>query len=37
MLRDLQMKYFESVAELQVSLADLERAVGGDLEEQEKL
>lgn len=31
MLRDLQMEYFESVAELHVSLADLELVVGGDL------
>ncbi len=30
-LRDLQIEYFESVAELQVSLADLELVVGGDL------
>lgn len=37
MLRDLQMEYFESVAELQISLADLERAVGGDLRNEEKL
>ncbi len=37
MLRDLQMEYFESVAELQVSLADLERSVGGDLQKQERL
>jgi outer membrane protein TolC len=33
MLRDLQMEYFGSVAELQVSLADLEQSVGGDLGE----
>ncbi len=32
MLRDLQMEYFGSVAELQVSFADLERSVGGDLQ-----
>ncbi len=31
MLRDLQMEYFESEAELQVSLADLELVAGGDL------
>jgi outer membrane protein TolC len=34
MLRDLQMEYFESMAEWQVALADLEQAVGGDLERQ---
>jgi outer membrane protein TolC len=32
-LRDLQMEYFASVAELQVSKADLERMVGGDLDQ----
>ncbi|MCB9757457.1 MAG: TolC family protein [Candidatus Omnitrophica bacterium] len=37
MLRDLQIEYFESVASLQVALADLERSVGGSLQEQEKL
>ncbi len=37
MLRDLQIEYFESVAHLQVSLADLERFVGGELRKQEKL
>ncbi|MFH0753014.1 MAG: TolC family protein [Candidatus Omnitrophota bacterium] len=31
MLRDIQMDYFESVAGLQVALADLEWVVGGDL------
>ncbi|MBF0331477.1 MAG: TolC family protein [Candidatus Omnitrophica bacterium] len=31
-LRDLQMEYFGSVAALQIALADLEQAVGGDLE-----
>ncbi|MBF0485584.1 MAG: TolC family protein [Candidatus Omnitrophica bacterium] len=31
MLKDLQMEYFESVSELQVSLADLERSAGGSL------
>ena len=31
MLRDLQMEYFGSVADLQVSRADLERVVGGEL------
>ncbi len=30
-LRDLQMEYFDSVAELQIALADLERFVGDDL------
>lgn len=30
MLRGLQIEYFESAAELQISLADLERSVGGD-------
>jgi cobalt-zinc-cadmium efflux system outer membrane protein len=37
MQRDLQIEYFESVANLQVSLADLERSVGSSLQEQEKL
>ncbi|MBF0387800.1 MAG: TolC family protein [Candidatus Omnitrophica bacterium] len=31
-LRDLQMEYFAAVAELQVTKADLERMVGGDLD-----
>lgn len=31
-LRDLQMEYFGSVADLQVARADLERMVGGDLD-----
>ncbi len=30
-LRDLQMEYFEAVAQAQVALADLEQTVGGDL------
>lgn len=36
-LRDFQMEYFESLASLEISLADLERSVGTDLSKARKL
>ena len=35
-LREFQMDYFESLANLEIALADLERAVGVDLSEVKK-